>query len=281
VSPISAAEVFDPVSNTWSGTGAMTEARAYHAAAPVAGGRVLVAAGLGTPPVSYDPWTRVVRAEVYDPTSGVWSDAGTTRGRYFFAMAPLPGGGALAAGGGDAPTPSTSEVYDPAINAWTPGPNLLAPHVGHATTALANGEVIVSGGSGASAEVYGEAPQCSDGTDNDGDRLTDFPADRGCSNAADQDETGPDLSAPTATLSATGTLSVPGAARTYRLLPAAARAVPPGTKRTLKLRLAKRVHRAARRALRKGRRVRAKISVRVADAAGNAGTLKRTVRIRP
>lgn len=33
------------------------------------------------------------------------------------------------------------------------------------------------------------APQCSDGTDNDGDLLVDYPADLGCSNAEDNDET--------------------------------------------------------------------------------------------
>ena len=37
-------------------------------------------------------------------------------------------------------------------------------------------------------EVAG-APQCSDGIDNDQDGLTDFPADPGCDNAADNDET--------------------------------------------------------------------------------------------
>jgi len=34
-------------------------------------------------------------------------------------------------------------------------------------------------------------PACSDGKDNDGDKLTDYPHDPGCSNAADKDETDP------------------------------------------------------------------------------------------
>ena len=34
-----------------------------------------------------------------------------------------------------------------------------------------------------------QAPQCSDGIDNDGDTLIDFPADPGCDDAADNDET--------------------------------------------------------------------------------------------
>jgi OOP family OmpA-OmpF porin len=34
-------------------------------------------------------------------------------------------------------------------------------------------------------------PQCSDGVDNDGDVVFDFPADLGCESAADNDESGP------------------------------------------------------------------------------------------
>jgi hypothetical protein len=34
-------------------------------------------------------------------------------------------------------------------------------------------------------------PQCSDGLDNDGDLLADFPLDLGCTGPEDDDETGP------------------------------------------------------------------------------------------
>lgn len=34
-------------------------------------------------------------------------------------------------------------------------------------------------------------PQCSNGEDDDGDGLTDFPADPGCTDALDDDESGP------------------------------------------------------------------------------------------
>ena len=307
---VATAEVYDPASNSWTPTGDMAETRAQHAAAAIAGGRILVAGGLGRPQVSYDPWVRVTRAEVYDPASGAWTDAGTTSGRFFHTLTPLPGGGALMAGGGDMPAPSTSEIYDPVANAWTPGPNLLQPRGGHAATPLANGEVLISGGSGSSAEVYGElppSPQCSDRADNDGDGLVDFPTDRGCSDAADQDERDPDLTAPTVSLtgkrvqrlgrsvavgvrctsttedcivSATGTLSVPGAAKVYRLRRAARRTVARGEKTTLKLRIAPKARRAARRALRRGSSVRAKLTVRVEDAAGNAIVRKRRIRLR-
>jgi hypothetical protein len=152
------------------------------------------------------------------------------------------------------------------------------------------------------------ARRCADGVDNDGDGLTDFPADRGCSDATDDDESGgvpPDTVAPAAKLtghgtqklgpsvaisvtcgkaeaclvSARGTLSVPGAARVYTLRPAKRRTVARGTRVALKLRVPAKAAGAARRALRRHRKIRASLTVTVADAAGNTTTLKRTVRL--
>jgi hypothetical protein len=42
--------------------------------------------------------------------------------------------------------------------------------------------------------LAGPTPRCSDGHDNDGDARTDFPADSGCSSAADDDEAGAPVS---------------------------------------------------------------------------------------
>ena len=42
-------------------------------------------------------------------------------------------------------------------------------------------------------DVYIPPPVCSDGLDNDGDGLVDYPADPGCDDAADMDESNPEL----------------------------------------------------------------------------------------
>jgi hypothetical protein len=47
------------------------------------------------------------------------------------------------------------------------------------------------GPDGAAGSDGGGLPACSDGTDNDGDALVDFPADLGCVDGADQDESNP------------------------------------------------------------------------------------------
>lgn len=81
-------------------------------------------------------------------------------------------------------------------------------------------------------------------------------------------------------VSVSGTVSVPGASKTYRLGAVRNRFVARGTKRTLRLKLSKKSRRAIRRALRKGKRVSAKLNIRVRDAAGNTTTKKRTIKLR-
>ena len=152
-------------------------------------------------------------------------------------------------------------------------------------------------------------PRCGDGIDNDGDGLSDFPADPGCTGATDDDEAGGapavDRLAPTATLggrarqklgriiavtvtcgraedclvSATGKLAVPGVKRPYTLRPATRRTVTRGTTLTLTLRMPKKAPAAARKSLRRHKTVRATVTITVADAAGNTATLTRTIRI--
>ena len=153
------------------------------------------------------------------------------------------------------------------------------------------------------------SPRCSDGIDNDGDHVIDFPADTGCSSASDDDETNAtrviDTTPPTAALggkrrqklgrtirvtlrcgndedciaTAHGKLSIRDAAHRYALKPARPRTVRKGTAAPLRLRLSIRARAAATRALRRRKNVRAAIQVTVTDAAGNAATLKRTIQL--
>jgi hypothetical protein len=74
-----------------------------------------------------------------------------------------------------------------------------------------------------------------------------------------------------------GTVSIPAAARVYRLSAPAA-ALGAGQTKTVRLPVGKRLARRAARQLRRGRSVRAKLTIVVADAAGNRSTATRTIR---
>jgi hypothetical protein len=83
------------------------------------------------------------------------------------------------------------------------------------------------------------------------------------------------------TATASGSLSAPrvAAAGLFKLSKSSL-PITEGSKAKLRLKLSKKARRAARRALQKGKRVTAKIKVTVRDAAGNAITRRRTIRLK-
>ena len=92
-------ELYDPATETWSSTGSLNTARCFHTATLLLTGRVLVAAGSKTS--SSDP-DAIIEAELYDPTTGIWSYTGSLNtGRYLHTMTLLANGVVLVAGGWD------------------------------------------------------------------------------------------------------------------------------------------------------------------------------------
>jgi hypothetical protein len=107
------AEVFDPATNSFSsaGIGAMGTARRAPAAAPLPGGRVLIAGGSnGDFGESY-----LSSAEVFDPSTNTFSSAGIGAlgvNRTGAIAAPLPDGRVLVAGGYDGSVRfSSAEIF--------------------------------------------------------------------------------------------------------------------------------------------------------------------------
>ena len=82
-----------------------------------------------------------------------------------------------------------------------------------------------------------------------------------------------------ATVTARGTLGIASQASTHRLRTATGNAVA-GKRARLMLRLSKKTRRAARRALRRGKPLRVRVSVTLRDAAGNTGSAKRWVQLK-
>jgi MYXO-CTERM domain-containing protein len=134
------AELYDPVSNTWSSAGDMTAVRYGNFALEVLGnGRVLMAGGfvgVGSTPTS---------TSIYDPVTNLWSaGAPMTLGRGTGLHTRLLSGDVLLAGGStETATTATTEIYRVASNTWEAGGDIGAPVDYRTTGAVVRGDGFV------------------------------------------------------------------------------------------------------------------------------------------
>ena len=155
------AEIFDPATDMWTLTESMSIERRRPVAVPLTDGGVLVT-GYG-PFESSSTFTFGAAkgtAEIYDPNTGKWTPtAEMSRPRTGHTLTLLPDGRVLAAGGedptgGDYVVYSTTEIFDPATNSWSPGPELSEPRGDHTATLMSDGRVLLVGGIGQEDERY-------------------------------------------------------------------------------------------------------------------------------
>ena len=143
---LASAELFDPAGNggagSWSVTGGLATARAFHTATLLANGKVLVAGGNN----NAGPFASV---ELYDPVAGTWSATGPMAGaRQSHTATLLPDGKVLVAGGGNGIGTffTSAETYNPSSGTWSATGALSDARAFHTATLLTNGKVLAVGG---------------------------------------------------------------------------------------------------------------------------------------
>lgn len=169
-----AAYIYDPATGQIVPTGSMNVSRTQHTATLLANGQVLVAGGY-TSTLAGTTFTQALQssAEVWDPITGTWSMVGsftTARNRHLAWRIPSGAnagkvaiiGGSTSVYGG---SPTTSiQIYDPATQTWTAGPNLQIPRYDAQAVQLVNdtyttpgrafadtGKLFIVGGTGGTA----------------------------------------------------------------------------------------------------------------------------------
>src|SRR5256714_1771465 len=131
--------------------------RRFQTAPLLADGGVLVAGGYSADGGGMSLGT----AELYEPTTGMWSATGslaTARRNHTATL--LPNGKVLVVGGVDTSYNflRSAELYDPATGMWSSTPLLAAVHSGHTATLLPSGKVLVAGNfTSIPAELYDPA----------------------------------------------------------------------------------------------------------------------------
>jgi hypothetical protein len=151
----SSAEVFDPVTNTFSDVAPMRVARARHVALKLADGRVLVAGGVTGDDTGYTPTASV---ELWTPETDTWADGpALPRRRDLMTITALPAGqGYVVVGGRDGSTTlSDVLVLDAALSSWTNRGTLAAPRFGHLAFVVDDGDsvLVVGGRAGSNARA--------------------------------------------------------------------------------------------------------------------------------
>lgn len=145
-------ELYNPVTGTWSSTGAMHDARDLFMAVaiPNASGDILATGGISCD-TSTGTCLILSSTEVYSPVKGTWTLTGSmTTPRYAFTAARMKAGsGKVLVTGGLTPQhddTAATEMYDASSGTWLAAQPMTVARDGHISSCLQNGQILVIGG---------------------------------------------------------------------------------------------------------------------------------------
>jgi Galactose oxidase, central domain len=165
---LATAELYDPLRGTFSETGTLAFPRVQHTATLLNDGRVLITGGTIN---HVGGGTASASAELYDPSTGLFSTVGSMMSDRAQHTATLLGNGQVLIAGGwnghafdfpdDPPfDPLFAELFDPSSGGFTKTGSMRTMRMNHSATGLLGRMVLVTGGwtggsgTSASAELY-------------------------------------------------------------------------------------------------------------------------------
>lgn len=153
---LATAELYDPVTRTFTPTGSLRDRRTYHTATLLTDGRVLLAGGMNA--IGRAAPIPVISVEIYDPDRGTFVPfANLTAARNGHTATLLADGRVLIAGGipGQGSSMTVAEILDPATGKVMALPPMVTGRTFHTATLLQDGRVFLYGGTGIpSAEFF-------------------------------------------------------------------------------------------------------------------------------
>jgi|GEM_PF-1089065 len=146
--PTAASQLYDPATDRWSLTkGQLLQASFGAVAARLGSGEVLYAGGL---PSTSQSAVATVTSELFDPSTGQWSQtASMPVGVAGAQVATLPGGDVLVAGGEKGPSAGVTDVtqvFQPSGLKWATSTHMPIAVADAASAVLQGGDVLVAGG---------------------------------------------------------------------------------------------------------------------------------------
>ena len=153
------AELYDPSTNTWTLAGSVGILLQGQRGVLLPNGKVLIAGGESNS-------GNVANCELYNPLTNTWTSvASMATIRAEGTLTLLPNNQVLATGGFNSSSNSSNdvnsstEIYNPATNTWSPAASMSVARSLQSATLTPNGEVFVSGGVSdtnnlSSAEIY-------------------------------------------------------------------------------------------------------------------------------